>query len=422
VLFKLLARTKSTKPESPRRKDTLNYLAANLRVQMIVIVGFVSTFLLQSQVTQAQYGFTPNTYMTPGYASEWGNVYSGAVMQLPQWNNSVIVGQPITTGWQTFQLGAYIQNVPNGVVIRQVVPGGLAAINGLKDGDTVISAGGSQVGYVYGRTVDLVTEMSRRADVYGRVNLVVFDAITRQMRSYDFAIRPQTAVGSSIIGQIVLDGNIFLSNYGTLKVELQNVTRPYIQIAGGVDNKQVYGRGPYPFAVRFDPRFIYPTDRYRLVATLYDGFQQVLGSAAQDIASPVAGVQTTYNLRLQSVPSYGLGGGSVVGYYPPDMNTFYALFRQYIGREPTISESQAWASQLASGTVSSSEVKAELLASPAFYDRAGNVPDLFVQRMIETVSGQPARFDQIQYWRARLDSYGGMRLAVAREYLRTISP
>ena len=72
--------------------------------------------------------------------------------------------------------------------------------------------------------------------------------------------------------------------------------------------------------------------------------------------------------------------------------------------------------------MSSSEVKAELLASPAFYDRAGNVPDLFVQRMIETVSGQPARIDQIQYWRSRLDSYGGMRLAVAREYLRTFSP
>ncbi len=400
----------------------MGHLAALMRWQFIVIVGFVSAFWLPSQSVQAQYGFTPNVYMTPGYASEWGNIYSGAVMQMPQWNNSVVIGQPITTGWQTFQLGAYIQNVPNGVLIRQVIPGGLAAMNGLKGGDTVISAGGTQVGYVYGRTVDLVTEMSRRADVYGRVNLVVLDAFTRQMRSYDFAIRSQTAVGSSIVGQVVLDSNIFLSSYGTLKVELQNVTRPYIQIAGGVDNKQVYGRGPYQFAIRFDPQFIYPTDRYRLVATLYDGFQQVLASTAQDIAAPVAGVQTTYNLRLQSMPAYGIAGGSVVGYYPPDMNMFYSLFRQYIGREPTISESQAWASQLASGTVSSSEVKAELLASPAFYDRAGNVPDLFVQRMIETVSGQSARFDQIQYWRARLDSYGGMRLAVAREYLRTVSP
>jgi hypothetical protein len=215
-----------------------------------------------------------------------------------------------------------------------------------------------------------------------------------------------------------MDSGVFLTNYGTLKVELQNVTRPYIQIAGGTDSKQVYGRGPYQYAVRFDPQFIYPGDRYRLVATLYDGFQQALASVAQDIATPVAGVQTAYNLRLQS--SYPSIGGGVVGYYPPNMTMFYQVFREFIGREPTISESQAWATQLAAGTVTNAEVKAELLASPAFYDRAGNVPDFFIQRMIETASRQPARVDQIQYWRGRLDSYGGMRLAVAREYLATI--
>ena len=142
----------------------------------------------------------------------------------------------------------------------------------------------------------------------------------------------------------------------------------------------------------------------------------------QEIAAPTPGVQTTYNIRLTSRQTYAFGGQAGMVGYSQESNVFYPLFRQYIGREPTVLEAQAWASQLASGMVPSNEVKAELLASPAFYDRAGNQPDLFVQLMIETASGLPARPDQVQYWRSRLDATNGMRLAVAREYLATVSP
>jgi hypothetical protein len=388
---------------------------------LLVGIAFLCSFV-ERQPLCAQIGFTPTVYMTPVYGSEWGNTYSGAVMQVPQWGTSAIIGQPVSTSWQNFQLGAYIQNMPNGVLISQVMPGSLAEVNGLKAGDIVVSVGGSQVGYVNGRTVDLVYEMSLRADGYGRVPIMVLDSLTRQIRSYVFSIGQQPITASSVVGQVVLDSGVFLSSYGTLKVELQNATRPFMQVAGGTDNRQVFGRGPYQYSIRFDPQFIYPTDRYRLVATLYDSLQQVIGYTAQDILAPTAGAQTTYNLRLQNRQAFAPGGVNVVGYYPPDMSTLTQLFRQFIGRDPSISEAQAWSSQLATRTMSLNEVKAELIASPAFYDRAGNNPDLFIQRMIESVTGQPGRYDQIQFWRSRLDSYGGMRLAVAREYIATISP
>lgn len=372
------------------------------------------------------YGFTPTAMTSSGYTSEWGNAYSGAVMQIPAWTPSATVSPPVVNSWQYFQMGATLQNLPNGVLIRSVAPGGTAAINGLKAGDIVISAGGTQVGYVNGRTVDLVTEMSRRADVYGRISLAVLDSRLQQIRAYDFSLRPTGMIpglaAGAIGGEVLLDGGVALSSYGTLKVELQNATRPYMQIAGGGDTKSVFGRGPFLYNIRFDSQSVYATDRYRLVATLFDGFQQVIGYGVQEIAAPTPGVQTTYNIRLMSRQTYAVGGQTGWFGYPQESNAFYPLFRQYIGREPTVLEAQAWASQLASGMVPSNEVKAELLASPAFYDRAGNQPDFLVQRMIETVSGLPAQPDQVQYWRSRLDATNGMRLVVAREYLATVSP
>lgn len=372
------------------------------------------------------YGFTPTVVSSPSITSEWGNAYSGAVMQVPSWTTTPTVSPLVVNSWQYFQLGATLQNLPNGVLIRSVVPGGLAAINGLKAGDIVISAGGTQVGYVNGRTIDLVTEMSRRADVYGRISLAVLDSRLQQIRAYDFSLRPAGMTpglaAGAIGGEVLLDGSVALAGYGTLKIELQNATRPYLQIAGGSDTKSVYGRGPFLYNIRFDPQSIYFNDRFRLVATLFDGYQQVIGYGVQEIAAPTPGVQTTYNIQLASRQTYAFGGQTGMVGYPQESNTFYPLFRQYIGREPTVLETQAWASQLASGMVPSNEVKAELLASPAFYDRAGNQPDLFVQRMIETASGLPARPDQVQYWRSRLDATNGMRLVVAREYLATISP
>jgi len=106
-------------------------------------------------------------------------------MQLPQWTSGPSVIQPIAPTWQTWQLGAYLVNTANGVLIQQVVPGGIAANSGLKAGDVVVSVAGYQVGYVNGRAVDLVYEISRRVDAYGRVRLVVFDAFTRQLNRYD---------------------------------------------------------------------------------------------------------------------------------------------------------------------------------------------------------------------------------------------
>ena len=370
---------------------------------------------------QAQYGFSTSYAPSVGYGSEWGNYYSGGIMQLPQWTGGPSVIKPTAPTWQTWQLGAYLVNTANGVLIQQVVPGGIAANSGLKAGDVVVSVAGYQVGYVNGRAVDLVYEISRRVDAYSRVRLVVFDAFTRQLKNLDLVIAQAPQLVSTVSGEVSFDRGVLNLGSGILKVELQNASRPFMQVGGGSDLRQAFGNGPFSYSIRYDPQYISPLDRYRLVATLYDANRSVVAFATQDIAAPTPGTQVAYNLRLQGPAFYSGGSISTVAYYPPDMTSMVQAFRQYLGRDPSLGESQAWSNQLATGTITISEMKAELLASTSFYDRAGNSPDLFVQRMIETVTGQQARYDQIQTWRARLNYYGGMRLPIAREFLTSVS-
>ena len=392
-----------------------------MRRNVVWVVFAIVCCLAHGGTLKAQYGFSTSYAPNVGYGSEWGNYYAGGIMQLPQWTGSPSAIQPIAPTWQNWQLGAYLTNTPNGVLVQQVVPGGIAANSGLKAGDVVVSVAGYQVGYVNGRAVDLVYEITRRVDTYGRVRLVVFDGFTRQLKSLDLVIAQAPQMVSAVSGEVSFDRGVLNLGYGMLKVELQNASRPFMQVGGGSDVRQAVGNGPFNYSIRYDPQYVSPLDRYRLVATLYDANRSVVAFATQDIAAPTSGTQVAYNLRLQGPALYNGGGFNTVSYYPPDMTKMVQAFRQYLGRDPSLSESQAWSNQMATGTMNISEMKAELLASTAFYDRAGNSPDLFVQRMIEAVTGQQARFDQIQNWRARLNYYGGMRLPIAREFLTSVS-
>jgi hypothetical protein len=109
------------------------------------------------------------------------------------------------------------------------------------------------------------------------------------------------------------------------------------------------------------------------------------------------------------------------GTYYPNQNSVTEVFQQLLGRAPSVSEAQVWAQQLASGSITLSEMRAQVLASPAFYDRAGNNPDLFIQQMIVAITRQPAPVQQVQSWRSRLDFFAGNRLMLSREFLRGYS-
>lgn len=381
---------------------------------IVAILPFIS----QVTTLHAQFGFVPNPSFDSGYGNAWGNYYTGTMVQLPAWGGTTAnYYRPEGYSWQGWQLGAIVQNTPSGVLVQQVMPGSVAQRSGLKEGDIIVSVGGAQVGYSNGRVVDLIYEINRRVNANGQVRLTVLESTSRQLRTYTLNLAQRPTSGFSVSGRLYIDNAVLGYGNNTIKVELLNVTRPYLTASGGSTYVQAYGMGPFPFSLTSNSTYFNGSDRFRIVATLYDVNRQVAAYATLDIGAPALGSTVNYDLRLQSSSPTGSPiFNNSYGYFYPDQNIVYQIFRQYLSRDPSASEAQAWQQQLANGSTTQAELRADVIASPAFYDRVGNNPDQFIKLMIESTTKQQAPLDRVQYWRARLDVYGGDRLSLAREY------
>ncbi len=69
-------------------------------------------------------------------------------------------------------------------------------------------------------------------DANGQVRLTVLDAVSRQFRTKTLSITPQYPSSGAVTGRVFMDrANGWSGNY-TLKVELLNVSRPYLSASG----------------------------------------------------------------------------------------------------------------------------------------------------------------------------------------------
>jgi C-terminal processing protease CtpA/Prc len=119
------------------------------------------------------------------------------------------------------------------VLVQQVVPGSIAQRSGLKQGDIIVSVGGAQVGYSNGRVVDLIYEINRRVDSNGQVRLTVLESTSRQLRTYNLNIAQRPVANFTVSGRLFVDSGVLSYGSNTIKVELLNVTRPYMTASGG---------------------------------------------------------------------------------------------------------------------------------------------------------------------------------------------
>ena len=380
----------------------------------------VCIWLFHAQDARSQYGFNSIPWNGAIGSQPWGNNYVASTLQVPAWSGYANWGAPWGNGAQTWQLGAVTLNTTNGVLVQQVVPGSIAERAGLRSGDLIVSVAGNQVGFTGGRLVDLIYEINRMVDARGQVRLTVLEAVSRQLRTKTLQITPQYSSNGAVTGRVFMDATSGWSGNYTLKVELLNVSRPYLSASGGSTYVNAYGPGPFSFSIYTNPTYVNSADRYRLVATLYDSNRQVVAYGTLDIASPASAPGAVYDLRLSqiasSLPSYLPSYGS----YYPNQNLVIEAFRRYLNREPSVSELQAWLQQLATNSITLQEMKAEILASPSFYDRVGNNPDQFIRLMIESSNQFIAPLDAIQFWRVRLDQLNGDRLTLAREYVQSL--
>ncbi|MFN9917805.1 MAG: PDZ domain-containing protein, partial [Pirellulaceae bacterium] len=280
----------------------------------------------------------------------------GAATQPSSWNR--IPGYNTTNNayQPPRQLGVYMQNTPNGVIVGQITPGSVAERAGLKVGDLIVSVAGIQGGIVNGRVVDVMYVINTNLDYFGRVSALVFDGSTRVAKSLVFDFSTNTTAITAVNGQVALEGGFPAYRSGTIKVDLVNLTRPYLTASGGNTYVQVNGTGPFAFSIPYDVRLNSQADQYRLVATYFDSNRQMISSSSLDIGVLNPAVPNSYSLRLLATPA-SAPYSSAYGVYSPNPNMINDAFRQYLGREPSISESQAWTQQISTMNLSEKDVK-----------------------------------------------------------------
>jgi hypothetical protein len=82
-----------------------------------------------------------------------------------------------------------------------------------------------------------------------------------------------------------------------LTVQLQNLTRPFYEVAGGKTVLKAEGTGPFRFDLFIDPRYLTPSDQYQLTAFVSSN-NQVIYNLRQPVLVPVQGLNQLYNLAL----------------------------------------------------------------------------------------------------------------------------
>jgi hypothetical protein len=327
------------------------------------------------------------------------------------WPTDQISGRP-----RDWKLGVALDNTDTGAIVRQVQPGSPAERARVEVGDVIIAMGGSQVGYVNGRLNDVGDQIRRSADNNGRVRTLVFDNRSGRLANIDIDL---DSASTGVTGTVFTRDRANLPFGSVMTVKLENATRPFFEVNGGTDIRQVQGPGPHRFEMHYDPNFIASTDQYRLTASVSDNRGQLLYAMRQPLVVSPSRWPSNINLELESFRDlqFGSSGGVITASYPPNPNDLNQIYMQLLNRLPSPKEQVAWSAYLSQGN-SINDLKAKILGSPNFYDRVGNNPTAFVQTMIQLLTNQQPSSQQIAAWTNRLQQYQGQREEVVREFLQ----
>jgi len=332
-------------------------------------------------------------------------------------------GQMLSPARKDWKLGVYVQNTETGAVITQVAQGSAGQQAGLQPNDIIVAVGGSRIGSVDNRIVELADEIRRYTDPMGRVSLLVFSARQRTIQALPVSLN---STSSTLAGSVSTRDRAQLPYGSTLLVQLQNVSNPYSIIDGGKSVTRAEGIGPFAFELYIDPRDIDSRDQYQLSASITVGNQPIY-FLRQPIAVDVRNMGQSMNLILEQ----GLGGqgfgnpgqpnfnGSnstnVVSVNYPGVigpNVINDLFVQLLGQPPSAREVVAWQSYLTQGN-SVNDLKVKLLSSPRYRERFQNNDGAYVQQLVTALTNQVPNQQEVAYWMTRLQSTGSSELVIS---------
>jgi len=342
---------------------------------------------------------------------------------------------PTTKQWK---LGVVVRNTDLGAIVQTVEPNSAAQTAGIIPGDSIIAVSGTRIGEFDGRVVDIGEEIKRYVDSLGRVPLLIQDSRTRALRA---SVVTLTSTATALSGSVSLADRGSLPLGSVLTVQLQNLTRPFYEVAGGKTVLKAEGTGPFRFDLFIDPRYLTPSDQYQLTAFVSSN-NQVVYNLRQPVLVPVQGLNQLYNLALErpytpppasvattpnSFPANSFtansfnpaGAGVVTASLPaaPSLpgqvstDALNQVFVSLLGRQPSSRELIAWQDYMQQGHTLN-DVAAKIMASPQFRERYAT-DQAYVQQVIQTLTGKLATSNDINYWVGRMTALGSPEKMIA---------
>ncbi len=358
-----------------------------------------------------------------GYGSDFRQ--RGDAIGTQSWwqGNSWLNG--IQNAAREWHLGIDGRNTAAGVTVFSVNPGSAAGRAGIQQGDTIVNVNGFQVGLVNGRLYDLSEELARRADQYGRVELLVQSARSLRLNSMSLQLDRRS---ESLQGELVYSGPSLPSN-ALVTVELRNVSRPYYEVRNGRSVFRVNTTRDIPFQIAYDPSYINPQDVYEVRATVTLGGRTIMDSVRPQRVITL-GNPSTVRLQLQEVGGYG-GGGLVSAAVGSEVTAGYGsfgafddqvvqLYRRYLNRQPTYLELAAIRST--PGIADRLEALAlELMAAQEYFDAAGNNNNVWLDAVFREIVKRPPTQRELAEWMRRFESLRYSRTELLRQLHAQVS-
>lgn len=322
---------------------------------------------------------------------------------------------PTTRPWK---LGVVVRNTDIGAIVQTVEPNSAAQVAGIIPGDNIIAVSGTRIGEFDGRVVDIGEEIKRYVDGSGRVPLLIQDSRTKGLRA---SVVTLASGATALSGTVSIADRSSLPPGSVLTVQLQNLTRPFYEVAGGKAVLRAEGTGPFRFELFIDPRYLTPTDQYQLTSFV-SWNNQVLYTLRQPLLVPVQAINQQYNLSLDravstaaATPSSGVVTASLPASpsLPGQVNTdaLNQVFVSLLGRQPSSRELIAWQEYMQQGHTLN-DVAAKIMASPQFRERYAT-DQAYVQQVIQTLTGKLATSNDVNYWIGRMQTLGSPEKMIA---------
>lgn len=337
-------------------------------------------------------------------------------------------GPPPVANRKDWKLGVYVQNTDVGAVVTQVAPGSAGQQSGIEPQDVIIAVGGNRIGNFDNRIVELADEIRQNTDPTGRASLLILASRQRVLKSLPVVM---SSSSSTLNGSVTTRDRAQLPYGAMLTVQVQNVSKPYYEIAGGKSVTRADGPGPFSFELNLDPRYLSPQDQYQISASIFSGNQE-LYRLPQPIAFNLSSLGQAINITLERTSGLpppgttnpgnttaGSSGNAINAGYPGtiDSNAMTQLFLQLLGRAPSTREVLAWQAYLQQGN-SIDDLKIKLLSSSQFRERFSN-DSAYVQQLVTSVMNRPPNQQELAFWMGRLQSTGSPETVIGEMLLKS---